>query len=109
MGKRSKRSGRADRDVHAVIREQAEWVKRSMRSRPLWRHGIPNELDALCTAACEAVEFAVPPSIEFEGRRYFLRVSLAMKLELFDSPSNIDPLICVVTSSIERFGHAPGH
>ncbi len=108
MGKRSKRPGRAARDVHSIIREQAEQLRHVPRPGMREAAELP-EVAALLDAARRAVEGAIPSALVYEGRRYFLRVRLALQLDVFDSPGAADPLICGATVSSEDFGHAPGH
>lgn len=108
MGKRSKRPGRAARDVHAVIREQAETLKATPRPGMRDADHMP-EVAALLAASRQAVESSIPSALVFEGRRCFLRVRLALQLDVFDSPGAADPLVRGATLSLEDFGHVPGH
>lgn len=108
MAKRSKRPGRAARDVHAMIRTQAEALKRAARPGTRDADEMP-EIAALLGAARVAVEGAIPAAVIFEGRRYYLRARLALQLDVFDSPGDADPLVRGATFSSEEFGHVPGH
>lgn len=108
MGKRSKRPGRAARDVHAVIREQAERLKSAAQAGMRDPDDMP-EVAALLAASRAAVESSVPSAVVFEGRRYFLRVRLALQLDVFDSPGAGEPLLQGATMSSEDFGYVPGH
>lgn len=108
MSKPPKRPGRADRDIHAAIKSAAE----SLRRAPAF--GVREadegtELGDLLAAARAAVEGAVPSGFEFHGRRYFLRVRLALWLDVFDTPADALPLVAGATLSSQEFGHAPGH
>lgn len=108
MGKRSKRPGRAARDLHAVIREQAEHLKAGPGFRISDADTYP-ECAALLHAGRKHVESSIPAAFVFEGRRYYLRVCLALQLDVFDSPGAADPLVRGATVNAETFGHAPGH
>lgn len=108
VAKLSKRPGRAARDVHAVIRAQAEALKRAARPGMRDADEMP-EIAALLGAARAAVEGASPAAVIFEGRRYYLRVRMALQLDVFDSPGDADPLVRGASFSCEEFGHVPGH
>lgn len=108
MGKPSKRPGRAARDVHALIRDEAE----RLRQAPEFGIRDAEELPAvagLLHAARQAIESAVPSAFWHEGRRYYLRAALAVQLNVFDAPGAAAPLVRGATFSSEGFGHAPGH
>ncbi len=70
--------------------------------------GMP-AVSGLLAAARQAVESAIPSGFEYEGRRYFLRVCLALQVDVFDEPGAGLPLVRGATFSSEDFGHAPGH
>ncbi len=108
MGKRSKRPGRAARDVHAVIREQAAHLKATPGLLISDADDYP-ECAALLHAARKQVEATIPAAVTFEGRRYWLRVRLALQLEVFDTPGAAEPLLAGATATREGFGHVPGH
>lgn len=108
MGKASKRPGRASRDIHATVREHAERLKAAPQFGTRDADELP-EVAALLVASREAVERSVPAAVVFEGRRYYLRVRLAMQLDVFDSPGAGEPLIRGAAMSSEGFGHEPGH
>lgn len=108
MGKRSRRAGRAARDVHAAILAAAEALKAAPTFGVRDAEEVP-ELAELLHAARAAVQRSVPSAFEFEGRRYWLRVRLATQLDVFDSPACAAPLVCGAYLSTEDFGHAPGH
>ena len=108
MGKRSKRPGRAARDVHAVIREQAAHLKATPGLRISDADEFP-ECAALLHAARHRVESSIPTAVVFEGRRYWIRARLALQLELFDKPGAAEPMLVGATVTHEGFGHVPGH
>ena len=108
MGKPSKRAARAARDVHLVIREHAQRLKAAPFPGVSAAESVP-EVAELLTACREAVEGAVPAAVVFKGRRYYLRVRLALQLDVFDAPGAGEPLIRGASFSTEGFGHAPGH
>jgi hypothetical protein len=108
VGKQSKRPGRAARDIHAVILAQAAELKASPGLRISDADDYP-ELAALLHCCRRQVEAGVPSAVSFEGHRYFLRVRLALQLDVFDSAGAAAPLISGATASAEDFGHVPGH
>lgn len=108
MGKPSKREARASRDVHAAIRAHADRLKAAPVAGLRDAASIP-EVDALLRACRTAVEAATPAAVVFEGRRYYLRVRMALQMDVFDMPGAAEPLICGATFSTEGFGHTPGH
>lgn len=108
MSKRSKRPGRAARDVHAAIRSAAEALQRSPHVGFRDADELP-EVAELLHAARDAVQRSVPQSFEFHGRRYWLRARLCVQFDLFDSPGAGEPLVCGASLSTDDFGHAPGH
>jgi hypothetical protein len=108
MGKPSKRPGRAARDVHALIREEAA----QLRQAPAFGIRDAAELPAvaeLLAAVRRAIESGVPSAVEHHGRRYYVRASLAMQVDVFDAPGAGLPLVSGAAFSTEGFGHAPGH
>ena len=108
MSKTSKRPGRAARDVHAAIQRQAAALKaapvRGASDAELFPEGA-----ALMEACRVAVGEAVPRSVLFAGRPYWVRVRLAYGVEVFDSPTATEPLIRGASYSAETHGHRPGH
>lgn len=94
--------------IHQIIRREAL----RLRSLPPGGYSLPNqvpELAALLQAALTAVEGSTPAGFEFYGRRYFLRVRMAVQLEVFDEPAAAAPLVVGASLSEEGFGHVPGH
>ena len=108
MSKTSKRPGRAARDIHATIRADAEALKASPHVRMRNGEDFP-ELNALLYACRDAVVASLAQSVIFEGRRYFMRCRLTMRLDVFANPGEADPLASAVNFSSEPRGHAPGH
>jgi hypothetical protein len=112
MGKRSKRPGRDARDVHAIIREQAETLNR----RPPGTYAMPAdvpEVAALVLAAIRTIEAAMqaatPSTVAFEGRTYWLQVETMAKLDVFDSPGASAPMLPGSVFRTKVAGHVPGH
>jgi hypothetical protein len=108
MGKQSKRPARAAREIHERIREAAEAMRRSPTFQMRDADEYP-EVAALMTACREAVEASVPKSVVFEGRTYWLSVSLNLMLDIFGAPGEARPLIRGATFSTDDFGHRPAH
>lgn len=112
MGKRSKRPGRDARDVHAIIREQAETLKRGPPGARAMPADVP-EVAALVLAAIRnfeaAMQAATPSTVVFEGRTYWLQVEAMAKLEVFDSPGASEPMLPGSMFRTKVAGHVPGH
>lgn len=108
MGKKSKRPARAARDVHAIIRADAEALKATAESGVYDAEQFP-ELAALLHAGREAVSAGVPRTMLYKGRNYWLRVRLAVQLDVFAQPGDADPLVRGVSGSTDDYGHAPAH
>jgi hypothetical protein len=108
MSKPSKRPARESRDVHAEIQAQAAALKRSTRNGLRDAAEFP-EVAALLHAARGAVESGVPRFVQHKGRTYWLRVSLAATVEIFDAPTAAEPLLMGATFSTDAHGHRPGH
>lgn len=107
MSKSSKRPGRAARDVHETIREQAAIV----RTLPagIGSAGQFPELDGLLSAAADGVRAGVPRTIHYVGRKYWMRARLVMQIDIFDSPGAGAPLVEGFNISTKEYGHEPGH
>lgn len=108
MSKKSKRPGRAARDIHATIRADAERLKAAERVGVRDGEAFP-ELNALLYAYRNAISAAVPRSIIFEGRTYYGRARLVVHLDVFAGPGEAEPLASALNFSTESYGHAPGH
>lgn len=98
MSKRRKHSGRAARDVHAIIREQAAALKRRPPDIGAVPPGMP-ELQALMLAGLRALSATPPPPspppllvFAFAGRFYWLQLQAIVRAEVFDSPRASAPL-----------------
>lgn len=108
MSKPSRRPGRAARDIHERIREQAATLRHDGAPGVRNAEDLP-ELAALIDAGRIAVGKGVPRSVVFEGRTYWLRVTFVAHLDIFGDPGAACPLARAVTFNHEEFGHAPGH
>jgi hypothetical protein len=108
MGKASRRAGRASRDIHAAIRDHAAALRAMPRAGFREADELP-EVAALLAACRRAVEAAIPGSVVFEGRRYFIGCRLMVAFDVFDGPGAAEPLIRGASASLEVFGHRPGH
>jgi|JI10StandDraft_1071094.scaffolds.fasta_scaffold508755_3 hypothetical protein len=108
MSKRSKRPGREARDVHAIIRADADRLKRMPRHANHTPADMP-EVESLMMACRHAVTAATPSTVKFEGRTYWLRVGMLLKLEVFDAPGAAEPLLHGSVFGSDGFGHEPGH
>lgn len=108
MSKASKRPGRAARDIHERIHAQAASLRRAGAFGMRSADDLP-ELGALLEAARAAVGKAVPRSIVFEGRTYWLRVCLAAQIDVFSEPGASAPLAQALSLNSDEFGHSPGH
>lgn len=108
MGKQSKRPGRADRDVHEAIRADAQALKTSQHFGLRDSDEFP-ELAALLHAGREAVAAGVPRFVCHKGRNYWLRVRLAVQLEVFAQPGDAEPLVSGMSLSSDECGHVSGH
>jgi len=95
-------------DIHAAIRATAERLRERKAFGLRDANELP-ELAELIDAACAAVAGAVPKAFDFHGRPYYLRVRLALQLEVFAAPGDAEPLVCGASFSMEGHGHAPGH
>lgn len=91
-----------------MILAQAAQLKASPGLRISVAEDYP-ETAALLHCCRRRVEASIPSTVMFEGHLYFLRVRLALQLDVFDSPSAAEPLISGATASAEDFGHVPGH
>lgn len=108
MSKRSKRPGRASRDVHEAIRTSAEALKAAERFGARDADDFP-ELADLLDAGRAAVASGVPRSLVHCGRTYWLRARLVVQLDIFAQPGDIEPLVRGVSFSTDDHGHRPGH
>jgi len=108
MGKKSKRPARAARSVHDRIRAQAEQLRSATTFGVREAAEMP-ETEALMSAAVSALKAAVPKSFVFEGRAYWLRCELAVRVAIFDTPGSAIPLIRGLSLSTDSAGHVPAH
>ena len=109
MSKPSKRPGRAARDVHSAIRDEAARLRAS--------GGLCID-EAANYPACEALLKAIqheigsrlPSDVMHEGRRYYVTIRLpGLQFEVFANPGDALPLIACASGSFDAFGHTPGH
>jgi hypothetical protein len=109
MSKQSKRPGRAARDVHAAIAEQAAELRSAGRFGVRDADELP-ETAALLDAARDAVAAGVPRFVRHAGRNYWLRVRLVgLEIDLFAAPGDAEPLVRGASMSLDPHGHRPGH
>jgi hypothetical protein len=108
MSKRSRRPGRAARDVHKAILDGAALLR--AQPSPAVRQGseLP-ELAALLQAARAAIGAAVPRSFTFEGREYWVSARLVVTLDVFGSSSDHEPLVRGMAFDFNDYGFRPGH
>lgn len=65
---------------------------------------------ALIESARGAIANAVPASVEHDGRRYWIRLSIAIAhLEIFDDAASAEPVARAICGGSERYGHSPCH
>ena len=108
MAKRSKGPGRKAQNVHATIREHAAALNATPGFGVCDADEFP-ELAALLTASRAAVGAGVPRIVFFKGRNYWLRVRLAVQLDIYEQPGDALPLVQGMSFSTEDHGHAPGY
>ena len=108
MGKPPNPPGGNAYDAHAAIRAEAEKA-RSLPPFLASKAGQWPALDSLIAAGRTTVEGSIPASFDHKGRRYFLRVRLAMQLDIFEGPGDAAPMVIGATLSAAGFGHGPGH
>jgi len=95
-------------DVHERIQAQAATLRHNGRPGVRNAAELP-DLATLLDAARVAVGKSVPRSYVFEGRTYWLRVSLAAQIEIFSEPGSGLPLVEAMSLNSDEFGHVPGH
>jgi hypothetical protein len=108
MSKKTKRPGRVPADVHERILDQVATIKRDGPHVARDADELP-EVAALLEAGRIAVGSAVPSSMIYEGRTYWLRVSMVAHIDVFSDPGARIPLVHGVTFNTDAFGHVPGH
>jgi hypothetical protein len=77
------------------------WVARDADELP--------EVAALLEASRLALGKAVPKSMDYEGRTYWLRVRMVAHIDVFGEPGSCIPLVQGMTFNTDVFGHVPGH
>jgi hypothetical protein len=96
-------------DVHDRIRAEAATLRTSGKPGIRNPRDVP-EVNKLLLAARAALGAAVPTSIEYKGRPYWLRVGLqAIHIEIFSDPVSARPMVEAAAMTSEEFGHVPGH
>lgn len=113
MGKaaRNKRDAKPGQggDIHQRIQSEAKAAREAVQCGLRDAEDMP-AVSALMDAASLAAGQSTPTKFTFEGRPYWMRISIGMALlEVFDSPATAQPLAKAFTGSTERFGHVPGH
>lgn len=108
MSKKSKRPGRAARDIHAAIKAQCEGLRQTGRCGLRPADALP-DVEALMWATRRRVEASLPSTVVFEGRTYWLRIRLSAQYDIFDSPAAAEPMLRGAVVSSDDFGHSPGH
>ncbi len=108
MGKRSRRPGRAARDVHKAILDAAALLRDQPAPGALHAADLP-EVAALLDAAKSAIGETVPRSFLFEGREYWLSARLVIAMDIFGSSGDSVPLVRGLSFSLTDHGFRPGH
>lgn len=109
MSKPSKRPGRAARDKHAAILDEAARLRESGGDCIDEAANYP-ACEELLSAVREAVMASLPTSTVHEGRRYFIATRFhGLQFEVYANPGDAKPLLAGVSASLDAFGHTPGH
>jgi hypothetical protein len=94
-------------DVHERIRIEADEVRKlnsgdysDIESRPA--------LAALLAATMDRIEASIPAFIDYEGRRYWLRMRVLADIGVHASPGEALPIIQALSCG-KWAGHRPGH
>lgn len=118
MGKASKRKNESRPANAGSVHEQIQTEAKQRRESPefimsefmLNAPASGSALGGLFEAAREASGSATPTKFMYEGRPYWLRVSVGMALlEVFDKPATSKPLARALAGSTDKFGHTPTH
>lgn len=109
MSERPRRKGQANRDVHEVIRATAEEIRSLSDGGLSHAASLPQPVADLIDTCARAVHGSVPKVCEFEGRRYYLRSAMLLRLDIFDDPASSVPLLRVAVGSPDELGHVPAH
>lgn len=104
---KDKRTTGAAGDVHAEIAETAAYLHTGTPGEASDASEFPGT-QALLFAIADKVAAAVPRSVALSGRRYWLRVGLALEIEVFATPGEALPLLSGVTFSTAEGDDAPG-
>jgi hypothetical protein len=95
-------------EVHAQIFAEAKAARENAETPFSEAEGYPALL-GLTNAVIAAIEDATPASIEYQGKRYWLRVRmLAVAISIHDAPTEPAPLVRLMARG-KWAGHKPGH
>lgn len=83
----------------------------SVSGSPVIRPVFQPTLLRLFDVAMRAIEkgAVVPASVEFEGRRYWMRVELSAYISVYADPLDESPLASMIGVGEHVHGHRPGH
>lgn len=92
-------------DVHEAIRVEAAVLASADEPGVAASEKIP-QITKLVAAARAAVSAALPPSFNYQGKKYYLSCCVHMAvLEIFASPGAEPPVATTVFGSSDSFGH----
>lgn len=95
-------------DVHFLIEQEAASLRTG--ATPVRDSDELPALAALLSGAREAVEKLLPDRFDYEGKTYYLSVSLGLcRIKVFDNPAKATPLVHAVSGGFDEFGHTPQH
>lgn len=96
----------AQHDVHFFVKQEAESLHTGA-TRVRDTDNLP-AINALLSAARAAAEKALPDRFNFDGKTYFLNVSLGLcRIKVFDDQASVEPLVESISGGFEEFGHTP--
>jgi hypothetical protein len=100
-------------DVHERIAEMSKALRAAAAAKKGPMLMLPSqapELDALLLAALDAIKVAAPPTIEFAGRTYFLRVGVSFAaVDVYQNAGDELPVVEGVGQVGDPAGARPGH
>ena len=113
MGKAANRKRDGQATPNAGVHERIQAEARQAREAPGMGFLDCDEssaLHGLLAAARKSAGDATPAKFIYEGRPYWLRISIgAALIEVYDNPGTARALVKTLTSSTDFFGHTPGH